>query len=301
MPKRSPLPLQLGSSFTIAAARSAGVGTSRLRARDLHRSFHGARTLAPAVELLERAHALAPLLGPAQRFSHLTAAGLHGMRMPQGRSSTSLHVTGVRVSRAVRRPGVIGHVTAIPAAVLRIGDLPVSTAVDAWCECAELLPVDDLIVMADGLLARRSPAASLDELVSAAAARAGRRGSARLRRALPQVRAGTDSARETLLRLLVVRAGLPEPIVNAELTRGGRVIAHGDLVWPAERVVLEYDGRHHAESREQFAIDIRRLDDIAAAGYRVIRVDRRMMASRAALIGRIREALAARQTTRMVT
>lgn len=253
------------------------------------------------MELQERARALAPLLGPTQRFSHVTAAMLHGMRMPDGRGTTALHVTGVRVGRAVRRPGVIGHVTATPAATLRIGGLPVSTAVGAWCECAELLPADDLIVMADGLLERRRPTATLDELAAAVAARAGRRGSARLRRALPQVRAGTDSARETLLRLLVVRAGLPEPVVNAPLFRDGRVIARGDLVWPHAGVVLEYDGRHHAESPEQFAIDIRRLNDIAAAGYRVIRVDRRMMTSRRELLHRITDALAARETTRIAT
>ena len=111
---------------------------------------------------------------------------------------------------------------------------------------------------------------------------------------MQSIRANSDSARETMLRLAVTRAGFPEPSVNAPLRDGaGRVIAHGDLVWPEFRVVLEYEGRQHAEDPEQFAIDIRRLDRIAEASYRVIRVDRQLMAARAQLVRTISTALVA--------
>jgi len=69
------------------------------------------------------------------------------------------------------------------------------------------------------------------------------------------------------------------------------MVAHGDLVWPEFRVVLEYEGRQHAEDSRQFAIDIRRLDDIAALEYRVIRVDRQLFAARSDLLQRISGAL----------
>jgi very-short-patch-repair endonuclease len=69
------------------------------------------------------------------------------------------------------------------------------------------------------------------------------------------------------------------------------VIAHGDLVWQKYRVVLEYDGRHHAEDPTQFAIDIRRLDDLAEARYRVIRVDKALLADSNLVLAKLRRAL----------
>jgi very-short-patch-repair endonuclease len=201
----------------------------------------------------------------------------------------------------MRRPGVVGHVAT--AAVARVMaapcGVPVSSHIDAWCESSSLLSIDDLIVMGDGLVRRRRPEATLAQLARAVDARSGRRGTARLRVALPQIRANTDSARETILRLAVVRAGFPEPKVNAKLrNRAGQIIARGDLVWPEFRVVLEYEGRQHAEDLDQFAIDIRRLDRIAEAEYRVIRVDRELLAARAELTRTIAAALTARGWSR---
>ncbi|MCU1534325.1 MAG: hypothetical protein JWR53_806, partial [Glaciihabitans sp.] len=71
----------------------------------------------------------------------------------------------------------------------------------------------------------------------------------------------------------------------------GAVIAHGDLTWPRERVILEYDGRQHAEDPAQFAVDIRRLDDLMEEGWRVIRVDRELLRRSAVLLGKLRTAL----------
>jgi hypothetical protein len=193
----------------------------------------------------------------------------------------------------MRRPDVIGHKTIYPAAVVPTAEgIPISSPLDAWCESAPLLGVDELIAMGDGLVCRRSPVADLAELRDAVRARVGRRGAGRLRQALPHVRAGTDSSRETRLRLFVVAAGFPEPEVNPPLVdRRGVVIAHGDLAWRDYRVVLEYEGRQHAEDPGQFAIDIRRLDDLAAEDYRVIRIDRRLLQDERTLTAKIAEAL----------
>ena len=69
------------------------------------------------------------------------------------------------------------------------------------------------------------------------------------------------------------------------------MIAHGDLSWRRYRVVLEYEGRQHAEDAAQFAIDIRRLDDLADEDYRVIRVDRRLLRDEPTLLAKVVEAL----------
>ena len=62
-------------------------------------------------------------------------------------------------------------------------------------------------------------------------------------------------------------------------------------MWPEHRVVLEYDGRQHAEDPKQFANDIRRLDDIAEAGYRHIRVDKTLIADRDLVLAKVTRAL----------
>jgi hypothetical protein len=293
MRRAAPIPSELGEAFAVAAAFDAGLSRDRLRARDLARPFRGGRATRKPQSVLDRVSALAPLLNDDQHYSHLTAAELQGMRFPERHVPQRLHVTYRDANRAMRRPSVVGHKTTAAVAVAELPDgVRVSSPVDAWCECATLLTVDELVVMGDGLVSRRAPAARLDQLIHAVNMRPGRRGTARLRQALPLIRSGTDSARETLLRLAVVRAGFPEPEVNAPLVdRHGTVIAHGDLAWPQYRVVLEYEGRQHAEDTAQFAIDIRRLDDIAESDYRVIRVDRQLFAATADLTRRIATAL----------
>ena len=101
---------------------------------------------------------------------------------------------------------------------------------------------------------------------------AGRRGARRLASAFARVRSGTDSPQETRLRLDLVDAGLPEPVVNPVIhDAAGEQIAIGDLAYPEWRVLVEYDGEHHREDRAQYARDVERLDDLARAGWRVIR------------------------------
>jgi very-short-patch-repair endonuclease len=71
------------------------------------------------------------------------------------------------------------------------------------------------------------------------------------------------------------------------------VITHGDLVFRAQKLVLEYDGGVHRQPRQHF-LDIYRLDDIMEEGWRVIRVDKYMLASPLTLLAKLRRALATR-------
>ena len=115
-----------------------------------------------------------------------------------------------------------------------------------------------------------------------------------LRRALAAVRPGTRSPRETKLRLVVVRAGLPEPDVGWLLRdRYGRPIAELDLAYPQWRVAVEYDGRVHAEDARQFAKDADRWDLIRAEGWDHVRVLNHHMVgpSAAAAVHKVRDAL----------
>jgi hypothetical protein len=120
----------------------------------------------------------------------------------------------------------------------------------------------------------------------------GARGYRNLLAALPHVRERTDSARETMLRLLIVRAGMPEPMINAPIrSRDGRIVAHADLTYPEFNLVLEYDGDQHRTDRAQYYLDIKRLELITREGWRVMRINLKSMANPTVLAVAIREAL----------
>jgi hypothetical protein len=63
------------------------------------------------------------------------------------------------------------------------------------------------------------------------------------------LRPGAESRPETLLRLLLGRAGLPEPEVNVDIRDdSGRFLGRADLVYPPWRTIVEYDGDQHRTS-----------------------------------------------------
>ena len=166
--------------------------------------------------------------------------------------------------------------------------------VDTWCAMATLLPLDELVMMGDALVRRQNPFATLEELAVGVRRTSGHRGAKILREALALVRPGVDSPKETELRLRIVRAGFPEPEVNARLVnRYGAFMAFGDLAYRKYRVLIEYDGGQHRDDEAQFHRDIDRLDDVVEEDWRVIRVDKSHLRRRATLVGRIRTALLA--------
>ena len=99
----------------------------------------------------------------------------------------------------------------------------------------------------------------------------------------------TRSKAERLVRALVKRAGLPAPQSNVRVA-GYEV----DLYWPAQRLVVEYDGWDTHSSRPAFESD--RLKDAALqlAGERVLRVTGRQLERRPEeLVARFATGLAA--------
>ena len=293
MRRPSPLPhgLQHGP-FSTNDARDAGVGRQRTRSDTLQSPYFAVRTHRRPESTQERAEAYAMWMQPTQFFSHLTAAELLALRMPEGFRPVPLHVSSAPPARAPRSRGVVGHQCSLTTEPLRVGRLLVAGPIDTWLSLGSVLSVDDLVVMGDGLVSRFGAVADMGTLTTAVHSFAGRRGFARLATAMPQVRPNTDSARETMLRLLAVRAGFPEPEINGVILNSfGATIAHGDLVFRAHRTILEYDGGGHRTNERQFQIDIARLDELMEEGWRVIRVDKGVMSRRATLIGKIETAL----------
>jgi hypothetical protein len=101
----------------------------------------------------------------------------------------------------------------------------------------------------------------------------GRRGIKRARASLELIDDGAQSPKETWLRLLLIRAGLPRPqtqiAVRNEL---GYVEAYLDMGWEDMKIAVEYDGDQHRTDRAQYVKDIRRLEMLERRGWIVIRV-----------------------------
>ena len=99
----------------------------------------------------------------------------------------------------------------------------------------------------------------------------GSRGACQLNRVLSLVDPGSESPKETWLRLLLIRAGLPQPITQIKVVDGGWV-ARLDMGWAEFKVAVEYDGGHHYTDRRQYLKDIRRLERLQELGWIVVRV-----------------------------
>jgi hypothetical protein len=173
------------------------------------------------------------------------------------------------------------------------GGLRVSSPADTWRALATILTLDELVIAADSLTRRKRPITTIDALVAATRRHAGGRGARRAAAALALARAGTDSPKETVWRLLMVRAGLPEPVVNFPiLNEHGAFVALGDMAYPEYKVLVEYDGGQHRENEKQFNRDIDRLDDVMELDWRVIRVNKSHVDGRSASrLAKIRTAL----------
>src|ERR1700734_4405418 len=101
----------------------------------------------------------------------------------------------------------------------------------------------------------------------------GRRGIERARTSLDLVDAGAQSPKETWLRLVLVRAGLPRPETQIPVCDDfGDALAYLDMGWENVKVAVEYDGEQHRYDRRQFTWDVRRLEMLERLGWIVIRV-----------------------------
>lgn len=287
-PPQLPSELDLGP-FSIADARRVGVPYARLRRDDLAAPYRGVRSKLPPGDLVDRCRAYAPILRAGHAFCGVSAAVFWGMWLPAHlREEAHIDVVALGSCRPPRMTGVRGHHA--QTADLRLVDgLPVVSAASTWWQLGSVLAHDELVVAGDSLVRRQFPTCTVDELAALEPVR--QRGVAASRRALPHVRARCDSPKETELRLLLVRAGFPEPEVNPVISRPGERLRYGDLVFWKWRVLVEYDGGHHLHSARQFAADITRLEELARAGWTVIRVLAAHLGDPVELVRRVERAL----------
>jgi hypothetical protein len=267
----SDLPPEFAEGFLYAEARERGIARARLFRRDLEIPFRGVRVLAPAaLGHLPLCEAYALRMPPAHVFSHVTAAVLHGIPLPfHLERDVRLHVTVPAGVRGPQVKGVIGHqLRSDLMDVEMLGILPVTSPLQTWIDLGPMLGRGDLVAAADYLCAGKEPRYTPGHLIAAASQLKGRRGSRALRAAAVLARPRVDSPKETETRLLLVDAGLPEPITNFEVAAD----LHVDLAWPRFKVCVEYEGEEHRINKKRFRSDITRRERLEDLKWRVIRV-----------------------------
>ncbi|MBW8483059.1 very short patch repair endonuclease [Actinomadura parmotrematis] len=267
-----------------------------MRSRAFRRVFHDVYVAARTPDSVHlRADAASLLLPPEAAFCGLTAARLYGLTVPERDMRTHVAVpSSAATFPRSKDPRV--HRYTIPADQITVheGRRLVGPA-RLFLELAATLPRLDLLVAGDEILRR-----GLAERETIAAFLAGshrRRGVQRARDALPLLDARADSPPETRLRILLTDHGLPRPMVNEDVLNGWGVwLARPDLSYPALKIAIQYEGRHHQQDPQQYAYDIERDARLIDAGWIVIRVDADALFRHPRhVVRRVRNALAQRR------
>jgi hypothetical protein len=252
--------------FSRADARDSGIPVKHLRSARFRKLFYDLYICAdivvtPAV-LASAVLRISPF---GSHASHFTAAEIWGGVVPaQPLTHVSSRVGGMRS----QRQGVASHQSSRGSQVVIFQGVRVSCPEQAFIDLATEIALVDLVVLGDSLVSKRrtTPGA----LIAAATAWKGK-GGRLARRAARLVRAGVDSPMETRLRMLMVLAGLPEPVVNhIEYDAMGAWSKRFDLSYPDLKLIIEYDGRQHADDDRQWARDIERREELDGDGWRLI-------------------------------
>lgn len=264
---------------TTKQLRAAGLSDEMISrwARDgrLHPVFRtvyilGHPTLGPRARM--RAAALAC---PGAVISHRSAAALLGLRavapavvdlIPT--EQRGRQIDGIKAHR-VPYPG--------PAEVRRAKGIPCTTVARTVVDLAGTHGIEKLRETVEMAATRRVlDVAAVDAVLGNGPKR---RGAPCLRSVIDEWRPVAETAKHATVRSLfeakllplVAAAGLPLPVVNAQVRTAERVL-EVDLLWPTERFVVEADSRRHHAIEVAFERDRRRDRELLAAGYGVLRV-----------------------------
>lgn len=291
MTTKQAIPLNTHRPFTRKEALASGLADHELTGHRFRRIFHGIY-VAAEVELTLAVRAQAALLvAPSgSHASHHTAVQLWGGWAPE---TPDIHISSPVTSTRSERRGIVAHLTDPAVQPRRRGGLSVSPPARAFLEVASTRPsIVDLVVVGDSLVT--AGAVSPADLVAAADRWSGR-WSRLARRAARLVRSGVNSTMESRVRMLIVLAGLPEPTTNHILRHAdGEWRRRLDLSYVADRIVIEYDGRHHLNTGQRRS-DLLRREELEREGWLfIVLVSEDVYDDPAGTVERVRTALADR-------
>jgi hypothetical protein len=264
--------LDIRNPFTRADARAAGITVKELVSSRYQKVFYNLYVRADVVLTPQvRARAALRLASLDSYASHHTAAELWDLPVPH---DDQTHITVPEHGERLRRQGLKSHLGQVDARRTVRAGIPVSTPEQTFIDLAAVgVKLVDLVVLGDAML--KAKLATIPTLIEAIEVWHGY-GTRLALRAVKLMREGVDSPMETRVRLLIVLAGLPEPRVNV-IVRGedGSWRMRFDLCYISQRLIVEYDGRQHADSPQQWERDIYRREELDRMGYRLLIVTSR--------------------------
>jgi hypothetical protein len=179
-------------------------------------------------------------------FTHLTAARVHRMWLPPLPSNLPIFVSMSDREHRLRRPELTVMRHTKPIASGWVGGARVATAEETLLACARHLSLLDLVVLGDSAI--HLGLTSVTRLSAAGQRR--RWGASRLARAVGWMDGRSESAWESLLRVMHRACGVPVVPQHVVRDAAGGFVARGDLWIAGSRMLHEYDGAVHHEARE---------------------------------------------------
>lgn len=185
-----------------------------------------------------RAHIFAVFLAnPEIVFTHLAAATLHGLAISNVPELIDVHT---RVQSRGRGKLIRKHYSSTPVSSVQTHEsgLRATSVIRTVVDCARFLPHKDAVVVADSAL--NQGLASYDVLAAALQQVSGW-GYVKCRRVAETMSSHAESPGETLLRLILVDAGLPWPDEQIQVEVRGKSFRI-DLGYKHLKIALEFDG-----------------------------------------------------------
>jgi hypothetical protein len=251
----------------VAMGASSAVIEHRLGVARLHRIHAGVYSVGHRL-LRPHGRYLAAVLACCEGavLSHRSAADLWGMRPT---SSARIDVT-IRRGGTRARESVIVHTTrSLPAEDVAASDgIPCTSVARSLVDLAAVVSRTQLRrALVRSLELDIFDRGAVDEVLSRSNGRRGVRMLRRVLAGLPDTSPPVRSELERRFLEIVREAGIPPPVVNA------RIAGHEvDFHWPAQRLVVETDGRATHDTATAFEHDRARDLDLHLAGWQVVRL-----------------------------
>lgn len=200
-------------------------------------------------------------------LARLTAAAWHGSKWVDERLPVELVWPNTRPPRGLRTYDY----SLLPNEARVVAGVPVTTPERTAFDIGRRGPMGMAIAHLDALM--RATGTKVEEVLAVADQHHRARGLRQLEAALELADPGSQSPKETWLRLLLIRAGLPRPTTQIPVMAGGAAqMYYLDMGWEELMVAVEYDGEQHRLDRWQYTKDIRRSEALDRLGWIVIRV-----------------------------
>lgn len=284
MPRLPEIPdLARRGPFTRADARAAGVTDRRLQGQQYERLHPGVWRWRE-YEMTDADWIDAALLAMPERaaLSHVSRIQRTGLQIG---STRPVHLTIVG-DHHLAVDGIFLHRTKVMPPRDEVGVVPAA----AFIQCCESMRLLDVVTIGDHLLHREL--ASVVGIAELCRLHSWRPGVRAAQWVLPLLDAASRSPKESELRSYVAAAGLPVPEVNVPIHGyDGTVLGIGDLWLPRWRLVVEYEGRQHAEDMFQFRKDIDRYASFRNNDIAYVQITGAMIANPVGAVHRIYAAL----------